>query len=654
MKKILLSGLILSTCTSLSYSQNIFTYGNNPVSSSEFIKVYQKNNATQNLSYSDKALRDYIDLYSLFKMKVTEANAMHLDTSESVAREIDSYRKQLAKSYLTDEELSAKLISEAYERSKNDLRVAHILLLIKPQSDTVLLKKRIDSIYTQIIKGKADFAAMAKTFSEDKGSAENGGDLGYFSALQTVYAFENMAYNTPVGKVSQPFKTSFGYHILKVLDKRPSRGQVHVAQIMIATPKATGLEGEERAKRIADTVQRALKAGASFDSLVLKYSDDRFSKDKHGELEPFGVGKMVPAFENAAFALNKPGEISKTVKTDYGFHIIKLIEKIPIKPFDQVKKEIKVKVENDSRGQNARDLYFERIKSNNGFKEYPENWKSLVKLLNQIEDTGAKAGVFTPEMFSTGGSNKLFSLAGHDFTQNDFLNFAGNTTRGKVMVKGDKEPIFRQMFQIYQSNIVQDFQEHQLIDKNPEFKNLMQEYKDGIMLFDLMDKKVWGRASQDSVGLKAYYDAHKSNYMWEPGFEGQVYTFKNQETLNKAEKLFAKKNTNTESILKTINTEEQPDAVQVSQGTYEFSKFSEMPASKIVEGKYSSAQKVKDKFVVVFASKVWNKSIQKDFKDARGYVVSAYQDQLEKDWNASLRTKYPVTINEAELKKLVK
>jgi len=649
MKKLVLSAILASAFFTEGRAQTIFTYGNTPVSESEFLRVYKKNNATQKVDFSEKAIRDYIDPYALFRMKVEEANLQHLDTTSSVASELDNYRKQLSKSYLTDDEVTTRLVKEAYERSKEELHVAHILLLTKPQSDTAAIKKQIDSLYDQITMHKADFATLAKEFSEDKGSKANGGDIGFMSALQTVYPFENAAYNTPVGKVSQPFRTQFGYHIVKVLERRPTRGEVKVAHIRISTPKSAGEAGVTAARLRIDSVETQLKKGASFESMVKKYSDDKFTTDKNGEMPAFGVGRMPASFEQAAFALKNPGDISKPVQTDYGFHILKLIEKYPLKPFDSVKKQLKIKVENDSRAQQARDIYFAKVKQNNGYKEYPAAYASFAQQLSVIPDTGKNMSLFTKDMFKN-GTNLMFTIGGKNYTQDDFVSFAFTTTRGRLM--GPKDMVFRDLYSMYTTKVVTDFQEHKLVEENPEFKSLMQEYRDGIMLFELMDRNVWGKASRDSAGLMAFYETRKDKYQWEPGFKGSVYTFKNEAVLKEAEKLLAKKGMTNEELVKTLNNEKQTDAVSIVQGHYEFSKFTDVPREQIVAGKPSPAVKKGDKYIVVKADEVFTTPVPKTFAEARGYVISAYQDNLEQEWNKALRSKYPVKVNEEEVKKI--
>lgn len=643
----LASGLLFSSVT----AQTLFTFGGTPVSKQEFLRVYEKNSLNKKPDFSEPALREYLDLYSLFRMKVKEADLQQLDTLPSIEHELDNYRRQLAKNYLTDDEVTNKLIKEAYDRMKEEVHVQHILVMSPLGTDTMIAYKKIDSIYKAIQKG-ADFTATAKAVTEDRGSKENGGDLGYVTALQTVYPFENVMYNTPKGKVSAPFRTQFGYHILKVIDRRPARGEVKVAHIMIATPKSKGPDGEKAAKKTIDSIYNALKKGASFDDMVAKFSEDKFSKDNNGVLQPFGVGRVAPSFEEAAFALKNPGDISQPVQTAYGYHIIKLVEKYPLQPFDSLKSSIKKKVENDSRAQTARDIFMDRVKERNGFKEYPAAVNAMLDKVARIPDTGKNANTFNPDDFKN-MNQTVFTLGGKNYTQSDLASFAYTLTHGRL--NGPKRGTFNDIYKLYINNVVNDYEEHKLVDENPDFKNLMEEYRDGIMLFELMDRNVWGKASKDSTGLEKFYEQNKSKYMWEPGFVGSVYRFKDEAALKEGQKLLAQKGMKDEDLIKTMNSDSKPEQVTVQHGHYEFSKFKDVPEASIAKGKVTAPVKGEDgKYVVVKVEDVFKTPTQKSLDDARGYVVAEYQDYLEKQWNAQMRSKYHVIVNEDVFKSMVK
>ncbi|HRO42897.1 MAG TPA: peptidylprolyl isomerase [Flavipsychrobacter sp.] len=643
------SGLVITS----GWGQTLFTYGSNPVTKQEFLRNYQKNALNKKPDFSEAALREYLDLYSLFRMKVKEAELQHMDTIPSIQRELDNYRKQLAKNYLTDAQVTNRLYREAYDRMKEERKVAHILLMAPANmggEDTLKLFKRMDSIYTAITKKKADFGALASQYSEDRGSKERGGEIGFMTSLQTLYPFENAVYTTDIGKVSTPFRTQLGYHIVKVLEKRPARGEVQVAQILVSTPKSRGDEGVEAARKRVDSIQNDLKKGVDFSKLVTKYSDDKFTVNDGGVMEPFGVGRMIPAFEDAAFALKKPGDVSAPIQTEYGFHIIKLVQKNPLQPYDTLLSQIKRQVENDSRAQIARELYFEKVKQTNGYKEYPAQLEEVVKRMAAVPDTGENANTFKTSDFKD--LNKtLFTLGGNNYTQHDFISFAENLTRGRLM--GQKQVVVRDIYKLYTDRIINDFQEQKLVRENDDFRNLMQEYRDGIMLFELMDKNVWGKAGRDSAGLAAFFESTKGKYQWEPGFTGVVYRFKDETALNKGLKLLnAKKPDADEKIMEELNKD--GEALSVQQGRYEFSRMPSIAKDKLVKGKLSLPFRNEDgSFLVVKANQIYNSTQQKSLDDARGYVVAEYQDYLEKKWNEQLRSKYPLKVEDNILRAMV-
>ncbi len=652
MRKLVLTCLVSGLYISSAMAQTLFTYGNNSVSKDEFLRVYQKNSLNKQPDYSEKALREYLDLYSLFRMKVKEAELQRIDTMNAIQQDLSNYRRQIAKSYLTDEQVVNKLISEAYERMKLEVRVALIVVSVPNMStDTAATYARIDSVYKALTKNKADFAALARAVSDDHGSKEQGGDIGYITSLQTVYAFENVAYNTPVGKVSEPFRTQFGYHVVKVLDKRPAQGEIKVAQILVEVKKSQGAEGLANSRKKVDSVLADLKKGMSFENAVSKYSDDRFTKDKGGEMPAFGVGKMDPEFEKAAFALKNTGDISSPIQTEYGFHIIKLLSKTPLKPFDSLKSYLTRKVNSDGRAQVAKEAFFNKIKAKNGFKEYQANIEEVVEKLAKIPDTGKQANKFDINEFKS--MNKpVFTLGGVDYKQSDFIAYAERITNGRLT--GPKKAVGRDLYKLYVTSTVNDIEEQRLAETQPEFKGLMTEYKDGIMLFELMDRSVWGKAGKDTVGLAKFYETHKQNYKWEPGFTGSVYRFKGEEQMKKGVELMKKK-ISDEDILKEMNTSNAPDAAIIQRGHFEFSKFNDVPQSAIKSNSITQPVKNSDgTYVVVKVDEVFNNPSQKSLADARGYVIAEYQDYLEKEWNAEMKKKYPVKVNETVFKSMVK
>lgn len=656
MRKLTLTCFIALIVTNSLFAQTLFTFGGTPVEKEEFLRVYKKNAISQQPDFSNGALREYLDLYSLFRMKVKEAEEQHMDTITSIQYELGNYRKQLAQTYLTDEEVSKKQLEEAYARMKENVKVSHILLLsspMAPSKDTVAPYKKIDSIYNQVVSGKADFAKMAELYTDDKSTKDNGGNIGYITVLQTVYPFENVVYNTPVGKVSKPFRTQYGYHIVKVTDRKPAQGEVKVAQIMLAASKTKGPEAQTEAEKKAKQVKAELAKGAKFEDLVKKYSEDTYTKDSDGVLEKFGVGAYVPEFEKAAFALKKPGDVSDIIKTEYGYHIIKLIEKYPVKPFDSIKTELKARIDRDDRAQVARETFYNNIKEKNKFKEYPANVEEIKRwFAAAIPDTGNDANRFDAKDFN-GQDKTMFELKGVSYKASDLLTYGENVTQGRVM--GPKELIFQNIYDNYVKTVVTDIEEQNLINEKPEFRNLMNEYRDGIMLFELMDRNVWGKASKDSTGLKSFYGQNTANYKWQAGFRGAVYTFKTEADMKAGLKLIGKKDMTDEKIAKELNTDKNPGAVSIQRGYYEFGKFKDFPKSSIQQGKATEAKKNEDgTYTVVYATEVHENGTAKTLDEARGYVIAEYQDYLEKTWNETLRNKYPVKVNEDVFNGMVK
>lgn len=636
-------------------AQTLFEFGPHAVSKEEFLRVYQKNSLGGAPDMSREALEDYLDLYALFRMKVKVAEERRMDTITAIQAELDNYRRQLAKSLLTDDKVVSELVEEAYERMKEEVKVRHILLLAAPTAppaDTLRAYTTIDSLYKVLVAGKASFDDLAAKYSEDGPSAGRGGELGYITALQAIYSFENQAYQTPEGKLSRPFRSPFGYHILEVQDRRPSNGTVEVAQILVATRKSEGEEGRKRARNLADSLYKALNKGASFTELVAAFSEDKFSRENQGKMNPFRVGSMVPEFEEAAFALKKPGEISRPVETEYGFHIIQLLKKEPIAPFDSLKNDIRKQVESDGRFQIAREAFYQQVKERNGFREYPGNLDPVMEKVMAIPDTGVMANVLDAKEFQH-LQEPLFELRGTPYSQFDFVTYAQEVTRGRIM--GMRQGVVKDLYTMYKQSVIQDLEEQRIVRENPEIRQLMQEYRDGILLFELMDQEVWSKASRDTAGLQAFYKTRQGEYLWEPGFNGSLFRFKDESALKRGMPLLRKGKMTEEEIMEALNTEETPDAVSIQRGRFEFSRFDEFPRKAIKANSLTEARKNQDgSFTLLKVKEVYDSPSPKTLEEARGFVVAQYQDKLEKDWNAALKERFPVKVNEQVFQSMIR
>jgi peptidyl-prolyl cis-trans isomerase SurA len=647
-KKVLLGLLVLGLTCSMVSAQNIFTYGGTPVSSAEFLRMYTKNTFNNKKpDMSEKALREYVTLYSRFKMKVAEAEKNGIDTLSNIKSELNNYKKQLAKSYLNDKDMVTKLTAEAYERSKKEINAAHIMVSIPKGSerDSAKYFAKADSLYKVAIAKKTPWDSLVKFASDDKSTIPNGGSVGYFTALQIPYNFETVAYALKVGEIGKPVRTQYGYHIIKKIAERPARGQVKVQHILCVAKKSMGEEGLKIAKAKADSVLAEIKKGTSFDSLAKNSSEDRFSNNNFGELQAFGCGTMAKPFEDAAFALVKPGDISPAVLTEYGYHIIRLKEKLPLKPLEESKNDLTKKVERDLRIDIAKRAFLDKIKAKNGVKE---DAAMLDKFIASIADSLAKNGIV-----QTGGAMKsddaLLTIGSKKITVNNFNAHLDISARNRLY--GTKQDAVRLAYNNFVEKEVLEYEEGMLEQNNPEFKSLLKEYRDGIILFDLTDKSVWSKATADSAGLEKFFATNGKKYQWGPGFEGTQVKCSDMAGASKFIAAF-KGGADIDSASRLVNTVENSTA-QVETGRFEYEKL-DASLKAIMENKVSTPIKNSDNSYSVYVPKtIALGNTAKTLNEARGYVIADYQDFLEKEWLASLERKYPVVVNDVVFKGLV-
>ncbi len=503
-------------------------FGNNNIYTSEFEYVYKKNNANTQDAYTRKSLKEYLDLYTNFRLKVKEAEELGLDTSSSFKKELEGYRKQLAQPYLTEKGVTEQLCREAYERMKEEVNASHILIEIGPDADpkdTLVAYNKIMDIRQKALSGQ-DFGKLAAEKSQDPSAKTNKGNLGYFTALQMVYPFEEAAYKTKVGEISNPVRTRFGYHILKVHDKRPSQGQVRVAHIMVRATSGLPAADSIAAKQKIDEIYKKLKDGEKWDVLVSQFSDDVNSKNKGGELPWFSTGRMIPSFEDASFKLVNPGDVSAPTLTPYGWHIIKLIEKKKLETYQELETTIKSKVAKDSRSELNKTVLLQRLKKENNFTEDSK----AIEATCAAADSSLLSGNFT-KTADEKNNLTLFTIKNNNYTVNNFFDFLKNI---KSQKKGISPAQFmRNLYKDYSNAAVLNYEESHLEEKYIDYKMLVREYRDGILLFQLMDDKVWSKAIEDTAGLKEFFNKNNSNYRWNTRAQATIYNVANKETLDK-------------------------------------------------------------------------------------------------------------------------
>ena len=649
---VVLLSLLISAFTQDNDNRTLFTVGGDKVTVADFEYVYNKNNVNNQANYSDTSLRSYLALYENFRLKVREAEAMKLDTIPSLKNELEGYRKQLAKSYLSDREITDKLILEAYERSKMEVNASHILIKVDENAnpaDTLAAFKKITALRKRLEKGEA-FDKVAREASEDQSAKQNGGDIGWFSVFGTIYPFENACYTLKKGELSQPVRTEFGYHLVKVNATRPARGQIHVEHLMIRFPdKATDAD-KDAAKRKIDSIYGLITAGKiGFEDAVTTFSEDKGSRSKKGDLPWFGTGaqtRMMPEFEDAAFALQKDGDISKPIMTHLGWHILKRLEKKDPQPFNDVKNDIKKKVERDSRSEVAKTVLVDRIKKENNFEQFPEVKAGFEKHV----DSAIFKGTWHGDSVLRSSTKVLFKLAGKPYTEGEFADYIGKTAKRRN--DKSKDGLLNEYYENFVNTKCLDYEESMLEVKKPEFRNLMKEYKDGILLFELMDRMVWTKAVKDTDGLEAFRQKNSTKYMWGNRAEVAIFNVNDKKAAEEAYKLAEKKKTVAE-IKEKINVANSKSHVSVIEGKYERGQYDVVDRIDWKPG-LTSINKLNDSSYQFILVKQIVQPEPKSLKEAKGYIVSDYQEYLEKTWLESLRNKYPIKLDESVFKSLVK
>lgn len=628
----------------------LMTIAEEPVTVKEFMDVYGKNNVN-NQVIDQKSLEEYLELYINFKLKVKEAESLKMDTAKAFLEELEGYRKQLAKPYFTNEKVSEALLKEAYDRKLQDVRASHILLRLDKNAlpeDTLRVYQKAMELRKRILAGE-DFADVAAEASEDPSARDreeipgkqsfrpgNKGDLGYFSVFDMVYPFENGAYNTPVDEISMPVRSDFGYHLIKVTERSTATGTIEVAHIYLSLPiNAPDSLDQEKSERI-QRIYEEIKGGMKFEEAVKAYSEDRGSAQRDGKLSKFTVNRIVPEFVETVKTL-EVDEISKPVRTVYGYHIIKLIGTEAPGSFEEEKAKLSERLAKDSRAQKSEQAVIAQIKKENGFKANEANLQSFI---SQLDSTFVSGKWEASEGLSN--DNSLFKLGKKNYTNTDFIAFVKSKQSKQENLNAAQYA--RQLFAQFTDQSCLDYEDSQLERKYPEFAALMEEYRDGILLFDLMDKEVWSKAVKDTTGLEAFYEAHKNNYMWGERADATVYTINKEDDVAHV-KAILETGLSDEALLKRLD-QDSIRSVRIKTGKFEKGDNNFVDMTEWKTGLSDELKTNVDKgSVFVRIHKVLAPE-PKALDEARGIITSDYQTELEKQWVNRLREKYPVTVNQ--------
>ena len=633
-------GALLCCTTLFAHDEVLMTIDGNDITKEEFEYIYNKNN-TNNV-IDKKSLAEYLELFKNFKLKVIEAEHLGLDTLPAFLNELRGYRTQLAKPYLTDLSMEEKLCQEAYEHLKQDVEVSHILVKLPENAtpaDTLAAYQKAMTARKRL--NKEDFGTVALELSDDPSVKNNSGYLGFFTGGMLVYPFEKAMYTLADGEISVPVRTFYGYHVIKVHSHRPAVGQVHVSHIMKMVKRdAPEADWQKAHDEIVAATER-IKNGEAFAAVAKEVSDDRGTAMRGGELSWFGVGRMVREFEQAAFALENVGDVSEPVRSPFGWHIIKLEGKRGLDSYEQKRPELLRQMQRDERAQLGRNVLVDRLKTEYNYQEKAGAMDGIVAFLQQHPTVDSTYFVAVDELTDT-----LATFADMVLTQRDLAFVLGITSN-------DGAPslaMFDERTKEFVAEQILSYEETQLETKYPEFRYLMQEYHDGILLFDISNTEVWDKAAKDTEGLKNYFAANKANYAWDtPHYKGRIVYCKDAATAKTVKKLIAK--LPSDSVNSYLDARINNDSVVFVKTTAGLWKKGDNPVVDKLAFKDKTAEIAENtEFPVVFVVGKMLKKGPEAYTDVRGAVTADYQNELERRWIEALRAKYPIVVNESVLK----
>ena len=614
----------------------LFTINDKPYYTDEFSRIYKKNLDLVK-DDSQKDLNQYLQLFVGYKLKVNKAYKLDLQKGTAYQNELKSYRAQLAKNYFNDTKITQELVEEGYNRLQKEIRASHILILVDENAspdDTLKAYKKIEDISKKAFAGE-DFENLAVQYSEDPSAKENKGDLGYFSAFRMVYPFENAAFTTQKGKISKIIRTRFGYHILKINDIRANRGEITVAHIMILKPKPE--ETEKNAEKTINEIYKKIQQGEKFEDLAKQFSEDKSSSSKGGVLNRFASGQLSSEeFENVAFSLEKAGDISKPFQSDFGWHIVKLIEKHPIKSIDEMKSELETKIGKDDRSKKITASLNEKLRKKYTYKRDAKQYGLISKLVTNdfYESKWAlpeNAKDYTATLLTI-NTNKIDGKA--------FLDFIDKQQKAGLKVK----PLSKLVDTLYDKFLDEQltaYYDENLETEFPEFSNVMNEYRDGLLLFDLMEKEIWDRAKTDTLGLKKFYDQHKMEHMWKKRVDVTIASSTKQDIINKVQ-TFLKKNEKPQTIKDKLNVN---NVINVMTNIGVFEEGSDaLPKTMKYDVGVSDVFKEGEYYFVTKVDKILPEDV-KTLEECKGRIVNDYQQYLEQRWVDDLKQEFTVKIN---------
>ena len=656
--KQLFFGLLLSI-NLIGFAQNstkevLFTIDNKSYYTDEFARVYKKNLDLVK-DESQKDLNQYLELFVGYKLKINKAYKLGLQDGTAYQNELKSYRSQLSKNYTSDSKVTKELVEEGYKRFLKEINASHILFSVDENAapeDTLKVYKQALEVRKRAISGE-DFGKLATEFSQDPSAKDNKGDLGYFTAFRMVYAFENGAYKTPKGSISNPVRTRFGYHLIKVNEVRQNRGDVIVAHIMIMNPSATAEnkdeeDKEDKGKNTIQDIYKKLQQGEKFEDLAKQFSEDKSSSSKGGVLNRFGSGQLSSEeFENVAFNLTKEKPVSEPFKSQYGWHIVKLIDKFAVKTIDEMRSDLESKVSKDDRSRLITASMNEKLRKKYTIKRDDKLYAVVSKLVtNEIYEGKWE----TPADLKSYNKNLVTINTSKSISAASFLNYIKDQQKSKITLK----PISKLISKFYESYLDQELAQYyddNLEKEFPDFSAVMDEYRDGLLLFDLMEKEIWTKSKTDSLGLKSFYDKNLKNYQWKNRLDVTILSSTKLDIIKKAQK-YLKNDKSVDFIKEKLNIKDGAVNIMSKVGVFEEGNEA-LPKNLQFETGISEILKDGEYY---FVTKV-NATLPagpKELDQCRGKAINDYQQYLEENWVKDLKNEFKVQVNQTVFENIKK
>lgn len=605
------------------------------VPKSEFEYLYHKNSQQQ---LTSQPIDEYVDLFVNYRLKVADAIADGVDTTAAFRQEMDQYRRELAAPYLVDSLLLNNLVEEAWQRSRNEVDASHIMIFKKNNAEEDnAAKATLDSLRKVALAG-GDFADLADRYSQDRGTVGRGGNLGYMVAGRYPYQFEKTAFGMNPGEISDVVESRMAWHIIKVNDKRPARGQVKVAHILLQDPQDKDAAAINSNEQLIDSIYKVvLSRPMEFENLARQYSQDPGTSRQGGLLPWFGAGQMVPEFEEVAFA-TPVNSVSKPFRSQFGWHIIYKYDQKAAPALEEMKPMELSRIQNpqDERYSIVRKHEIERLSKKHKASFNKKGIKALEEVVaaNGIDSTFyEKSAIDVLPVLNIG--KKEYSVA-------DFKSGLHNSLQPDKQLAGQ---YLAMALDNYMANQLIEVEEEWLENNEPEYRNLLHEYRNGSLLYESSVKNVWNKAAQDKEGLNEYFQSHKSDYKWiEPRVKGILVQAKNDSVANDIVRLYRTLSPDeaVSRLRKEYKGEAQIDKILMPKGqnalvdALMFGEGVPTPSNS----NYTSCLLLDGRLL----------SEPEEIDDVKGQVTGDYQEALDEEWVAQLRQKYPVEINQKVLK----